>query len=99
MALAKYIGITLKTAWALLHKIRAPWANARVSTVSAEAFFGGKAAGKRGRSRENNTEVAIALQFDSDDHSQFLKMQVIADAKGSTLLAFKRQYHRGQHNP
>lgn len=64
-----------------------------------EAFFGGKAAGKRGRSRENNTEVAIALQFDSDDHSQFLKMQVIADAKGSTLLAFKRQYHRGQHNP
>lgn len=65
-----------------------------------EAFFGGKAAGKRGRGSENKTEVAVALQLDSDGHPQFLKMQVIPDVKGSTLLAFaKKQRYRGQHNP
>ncbi len=55
-----------------------------------EAFFGGKAAGKRGRGSENKTEVAVALQLDSDGHPQFLKMQVIPDVKGSTLLAFAK---------
>ena len=53
-----------------------------------EAFFGGKAAGKRGRGSENKAEVAVALQLDAIGRPQLLKMQVIPDAKGETLLAF-----------
>ncbi len=85
MALAKYIGVTLKTAWALLHKIRS-------AMGERESLYrlGGKAAGKRGRGNENKTEVAVALQLGSDGHPQFLKMQVIADTKSSTLLAFSK---------
>ena len=53
-----------------------------------EAFFGGKAAGKRGRGSENKAEAAVALQINAEGHLQYLKMQVIPDAKGETLLAF-----------
>lgn len=94
MALAKYISVTLKTAWALLHKIRSAMGERESiyhlggSIEMDEAFFGGKAAGKRGRGSENKTEVAVALQLDSAGHPQFLKMQVIPDAAGSTLLSF-----------
>ena len=85
MAVAKYVGVTLKTAWALLHKIRS-------AMGERESLYrlGGKAAGKRGRGNENKTEVAVALQLGSDGHPQFLKMQVIADTKSSTLLAFSK---------
>lgn len=83
MALAKYIGVTLKTVWALLHKIRSAMGERENiyclggSVEMDEAFFGGKAAGKRGRGSENKTEVAIVLQLDSAGHPQFLKMQVV----------------------
>lgn len=96
MALAKYIGVTLKTAWALLHKIRSAMGERENmyclggSVEMDEAFFGGKAAGKRGRGSENKTEVAVALQLDSAGHPQFLKMQSIPDTKSSTLLAFTK---------
>ena len=96
IALAKYIGTTLKTAWALLHKIRSAMGE-RENTYKLggsiemdEAFFGGKHTGKRGRGSENKTEVAVALQLDSSGRPQFLKMQVIPDAKGDTLLAFAK---------
>lgn len=94
MALAKYIDITLKTAWALLHKIRSAMGKRENiyqlggSVEMDEAFFGGKAAGKRGRGSENKAEVAVALQINAEGHPQYLKMQVIPDAKGETLLAF-----------
>ena len=97
MALAKYISITLKTAWGLLQKIRSAMGEREDmyrlggSVEMDEAFFGGKSAGKRGRGSENKTEVAVALQLGSDGHPQFLKMQVIPDAKGSTILAFAEE--------
>lgn len=53
-----------------------------------EAFFGGKAAGKRVRGSENKAEAAVALQINAKGHPQYLKMQVIPNAKGETLLAF-----------
>lgn len=95
MALAKYISVTLKTAWALLHKIRSAMGERNIyclggSVEMDEAFFGGKATGKRGRGSENKTQVAVALQPDSAGHPQSLKMQVVPDAKGSTLLAFAK---------
>jgi len=69
MALTKFIGVTLKTARALLHKIRSAMGEReglyRLSgTVEMdEAFFGGKASGKRGGGSENKTQVAVALQL------------------------------------
>lgn len=96
MALCKYIGVTLKTAWAVLHKIRSAMGE-RENTYKLgghvemdEAFFGGKKEGKRGRGSENKTQVAVALQLDGNNGPQFLKMQVIPDAKGETLLAFAK---------
>ena len=53
-----------------------------------KAFFDGKAEGKRGRDSENKAEVSVVLQLDAIGRPQFLKMQVIPDAKGETLLAF-----------
>ena len=93
-ALAKYIGVTLKTAWLLLHKIRAAMGareniyNLGGSIEMDEAFFGGKTEGKRGRGSENKTQVAVALQLDGNGHPQYLKMKVIPNAKGETLLSF-----------
>ena len=94
VALAKYIDVTLKTAWALLHKIRSAMGkreNIYQLSGSIEmdgAFFGGKAEGKRERGSENKAEAAVALQLDAGGRPQFQKMQVIPDAKGETLLAF-----------
>lgn len=93
-ALARYIGVALKTAWTLLHKIRSAMGERENlyklggSVEMDEAFFGGKAEGKRGRGSENKTQAAVALQLDGSGHPQYLKMQVIPDAKGETLLSF-----------
>lgn len=94
ISLAKYIGVTLKTAWALLHKVRKAMGS-RDSIYKLggniemdEAFFGGKREGKRGRGSENKVSVAVALQVDDGQYPRFLKMQVIADCTGKTLLEF-----------
>ena len=96
MSLAKYIGVTLKTAWALLHKVRKAMGS-RDSMYKLggniemdEAFFGGNKEGKRGRGSENKVTVAVALQVDEGIYPKFLKMQVIPDCKGETLLEFAK---------
>ncbi len=63
MALAKYIGVTLKTAWSVLHKICAAMGskdslNKLGGFVEMdEAFFGGKASGRRGRGKRKQDPV------------------------------------------
>lgn len=56
-----------------------------------EVFFGGKKEGKRGRGSENKTQVAVALQLYSSGGPQYIKMQVIPDATGETLLGFAKE--------
>lgn len=94
LSLAKYIGVTLKTAWALLHKVRKAMGS-RDSMYKLggniemdEAFFGGKKEGKRGRGSENKVIVAVALQVDDGLYPKFLKMEVVPDCKGETLNEF-----------
>lgn len=41
-----------------------------------EAFFGGKAAGKRGRGSENKTEIAVALRLGSDGRLKCLHVMI-----------------------
>lgn len=97
MALAKYVGVTLKTAWSVLHKIRSAMGSRDClyklggSVEMDEAFFGGKHEGKRGRGSENKTLVGVALQLDDLGNPQYLKMKVIPDSKGDTLLGFARE--------
>lgn len=94
MALAKYIDVTLKTAWSVLHKIRSAMGSRDClykfcgSVEMDEAFFGGKHEGKRGRGSENKTQVEVALQLNYLGNPQYLKMKVIPNAKGETLLDF-----------
>lgn len=97
VTLAKYISVALKTAWAVFHKLRNASKEREAlyklgGTVEMdEAFFGGKHTGKRGRGSENKTQVAVALQLDKSGHPEYIKMQVIPDATGETLLAFAEQ--------
>lgn len=97
LALAKYIDVTLKTSWGMLHKIRSAMGEREHiyklsnSIEMDEAFFGGKQSGKRGRGSENKTQVAVALQLDSNGCPQYLKLQVIPNAKGKTLLSFAEE--------
>ena len=94
LSLAKYIGVTLKTAWALLHKVRKAMGS-RDSMYKLggniemdEAFFGGRKKGKRGRGSKNKVTVAVALQVDEGIYPKFIKMEVVPDCKGETLNEF-----------
>ena len=94
MALSKYIGVTLKTAWSMLQKIRTAMGGREClyklggSVEMDETYFGGKRKGKRGRGSENKTLVGVALQLTETGAPQYLKMKVIPDAKGRTLKSF-----------
>ena len=94
VALANYIGITLKSAWLMLHKIRSAMGlrdqlyQLGGNVEMDEAFFGGKkTGGKRGRGADK-AKVAVALQVNEGIYPTFLKMQVIPDCTGNTLLDF-----------
>ncbi len=94
MALSKYIGVTLKTAWSMLQKIRTAMGSREClyklggSVEMDETYFGGKRKGKRGRGSENKTLVGVALQLTETGAPQYLKMKVIPDTKGRTLKSF-----------
>lgn len=66
MALAKYIGVTLKIAWVLLHKIRSVMGEHEDlyrlggSVEMDEAFFGGKALAKRGQRKLGEADITIS---------------------------------------
>lgn len=96
LTLAKYIGVTLKTAWSLLHKVRrAMGSRESIYKIGGniemdEAFFGGNKEGKRGRGSKNKVMVAVALQLEDGTYPKYLKMKVIPNAKGETLLDFAK---------
>lgn len=87
MTLDKYISVTLKTAMALLHKIcSAMGERENIYCLSGsvemdETFLGGKAAIKL--DSESKMKIAVTLQLDSSGHPQFLKMQIVPDAKSN----------------
>lgn len=57
-----------------------------------EAFFGGARSGKPGRGSENKSVVLVSVSVKENDKPGYVKMTVIANAKGQTILeTFKRQ--------
>jgi transposase-like protein len=92
--LSQELGITYKTAWLLLHKIRnamgerdAQYALAGIVELD-DAFFGAPTeGGKRGRGTEK-TVVLVGLSLNEKGHPLHVKMEVIPDVKGTTLVNF-----------
>ena len=79
LSLAKYIGVTLKTAWASLYKVRKA-IGSRDSMYKLdgniemdEAFFGGRKEGKRGRT----VRTRLLLQW----HSNWMKVFILSSSK------------------
>lgn len=88
------IGVTYKTAWYLLARIREAMGqrddNYSLNGIVEfdDAFFGGPTVGKkRGRGTEK-AKVFVALSLDEKENPQFLKMKVTKDIRQSSVRRF-----------
>lgn len=96
--IARELELTYPTAWLLLQKIRKAMgdrdANYRLAGLVEldDAFFGAPTeGGKRGRGTEQ-TPVLVGVSLDKQGLPLYVKMQVIPDVKGKTLLDFAQSY-------
>ncbi|MCZ8515171.1 IS1595 family transposase [Paenibacillus filicis] len=96
--LSEELEIAYQTAWTIEHKIRKAMSERDASYTLAgiveldEGFFGAPTeGGKRGRGTEQ-TPVLVALSLDKKGCPKYLKMQVIPDVKGTTLVDFAQKY-------
>jgi transposase-like protein len=92
--LKEELAISYQTAWTVHHKIRKAMGDRDASyTLSGlveldDAFFGAPTeGGKRGRGTDQ-TKVLVGLSLSKQGAPQYLKMQVIPDVKGITLMEF-----------
>lgn len=92
--LSKELGISCKTAWLMLHKIRHAMGKRDSQYFLAgiveldDTFFGAPTeGGKRGRGTEK-TNVLAGLSLSQQGHPLYLKMKVVEDLKGMTLNSF-----------
>lgn len=92
--LSKELGISCKTAWLMLHKIRHAMGKRDSQYLLAgiveydDTFFGAPTkGGKRGRGTEK-TKVLVGLSLNQQGHPLYLKMETVKDLKGTTLNDF-----------
>lgn len=92
--LAKDIEVSYPTAWLMLHKIRQAMgkrdANYKLAGIVEfdDSYFGGPTeGGKRGRGTDK-AKVLVGLSTNEAGCPEFVKMEVINDVKGTTLLDF-----------
>jgi transposase-like protein len=90
--MAKELEISYKTAWTNLHKIRKAMADKDspyklFGQVEMDDFYIGAPTenGKRGRGTDKN-QVLVALSKNANGHPLHVKMEVIEDIKGTTVL-------------
>jgi transposase-like protein len=94
--IAKEVEVAYGTAWLMLHKIRHGMTE-RDSFYVLEGFvemddtyFGAPTeGGKRGRGTDK-TKVVVGVSLNSKGHPLFIKMQVVENLKGETLLDFAK---------
>ena len=103
MELQYHLGVTYKTAWYLLLRIRTAMAAANDkyilegTVVMDEAFFTGKSALeegeklKRGRGT-NKTKVLIAVSGTSNGIPQYVRMKIMPNFRAKTIEGFCTQY-------
>jgi len=95
--LSKKLKLPYKTAWFLLHRIRAAMKQRDEKYLLAgiveydDTYFGkpGKG-GKRGRGT-SKSKVVVAVSKSKDGKPKFVKMQVVPNLKGKTIGAFAKQ--------
>jgi transposase-like protein len=92
--LSEELGLSYKTSWLMLHKIRKAMGDREAQYTLAgiveldDAFFGAPTeGGKRGRGTEQ-TKVLVGLSLNEKGHPQYVKMEVVPDVKGITLVEF-----------
>jgi len=95
--LSRELEISYPTAWLMLHKIRKAMGDrdARYQLAGLveldDAFFGAPTeGGKRGRGTEQ-TPVLAAVSLNRKGAPQYVKMKVIPNVKGKTLVDFARR--------
>ena len=102
--LSRELKVTYKTAWLMLHKIRKAMADRDApykldGIVELDDFFIGAPTenGKRGRGTDKN-QVLIAVSKNKKGHPLHVKMEVISDMKGPTVLDFTTRFiEKGSH--
>jgi transposase-like protein len=95
--LSEELEVTYKTAWLMLHKIRqamrkrdAEYSLAGIIELD-DAFFGAPSeGGKRGRGTDK-TKVLVGLSLNKKGHPLYLKMEVVPNIKGKTLIDFAKK--------
>ncbi|MGM0879371.1 MAG: IS1595 family transposase, partial [Bacillota bacterium] len=92
--LSEELEVTYKTAWLMLHKIRQAMRKRDAEYTLAgiveldDAFFGAPSeGGKRGRGTDK-TNVLVGLSLNKKGNPLYLKMEVVPDIKGKTLIDF-----------
>jgi len=95
--LVRDIEVSYPTAWLILHKIREAMENRDAKYKLAgiveldDSYFGGSVEGsKRGRGT-NKAKVIVGLSVNDDGNPEHIKMEVINDIKGSTILDFAKR--------
>ena len=92
--LSEQIGVTYKTAWSMLRRIRSAMGQRDATHILSgvvefdDAYFGGpKAGSKRGRGTEK-AKVFVALSLDDRGNPQYLKMSVAKNIKQASVRKF-----------
>ncbi|MDR3313506.1 MAG: IS1595 family transposase, partial [Oscillospiraceae bacterium] len=94
MALMRQLHVTYKTAWFLLHRIRAAMGSRDEKYLLDgcvefdDSYFGGThTGGKRGRGTDK-TPVLLAVSKDKRGIARFMKLRVVPNLKGATVGKF-----------
>lgn len=96
--LAKELGISYKSAWFMLHRIRKAMKDQDSQYLldglveMDDAYFGAKKEGsKRGRGTDK-AKVIVGLSINDQGHPQYLKMEVVHNLKRQTLADFANDH-------
>jgi transposase-like protein len=91
--LAKNVSVSMPTAWLMIHKIRKAMTDSeaglplRKIVEMDDTYFGSPdEGGKRGRGTDK-TPVLVAVQVDKSGRPEFVKMSVIENLRGDTIVS------------
>lgn len=94
LGLKRILGLgSYQTAWAWLHKMRSAMVRPGRDRLGGlvevdESYVGGEKSGKRGRGAEGKALVAVAVEDKGDQGIGRIRMAVIPDASGKSLVGF-----------
>ncbi len=103
MRLSKQLELSYRTAWTMLHKLRKAMAKRDAhytltgSIEMDDAYFGGQAAGKRGRGAANKTPAVVMVES-CGEHAGFLAIKTVTTVdKQQVDAAASAKIAPGQH--